>query len=264
MDRHFFEQKKKQRTKRKQEYASNNKKGAKRKITKDDIGKPENFQHVGHIGWDPQGGFDVNNVQMDDNWKKLFSLVGVTDVENQTKETLDFIYDFVEKRGGIENVTREIEMEKAGWPSSTIFSTSSTSCSILEVNQEDHAPPPPPSRGAPPPPPARMGGAPPPPPPSRGGPPPPPPSRGGLPPPPPMSRATSSSTIWDASATCPTPSSTSWWNAPTPSTHGKRWTLLLHLLLASSGIGRGALLGQIQQGASLKKVTPSERKPRQL
>ena len=36
---------------------------------------------------------------MDDNWKKLFDLVGVTDVQNQTKETMDFIYDFVEKRG---------------------------------------------------------------------------------------------------------------------------------------------------------------------
>ena len=49
---------------------------------------------------------------MDDNWKKLFDLVGVTDVQKQTKETMEFIYDFVEKRGGIENVTREIEMEK--------------------------------------------------------------------------------------------------------------------------------------------------------
>ena len=53
---------------------------------------------------------------MDDNWKKLFDLVGVTDVQNQTKETMEFIYDFVEKRGGIENVTREIEMERKCGP----------------------------------------------------------------------------------------------------------------------------------------------------
>ena len=53
---------------------------------------------------------------MDDNWKKLFELVGVTDEEKQTKETMEFIYDFVEKRGGIENVTREIEREKKGGP----------------------------------------------------------------------------------------------------------------------------------------------------
>lgn len=53
---------------------------------------------------------------MDDNWKKLFDLVGVTDEQKQTKETMEFIYDFVEKRGGIENVTREIEMERKGGP----------------------------------------------------------------------------------------------------------------------------------------------------
>ena len=53
---------------------------------------------------------------MDDNWKKLFHLVGVTEDQMQTKETMDFIYDFVEKRGGIENVTREIELERTGGP----------------------------------------------------------------------------------------------------------------------------------------------------
>ena len=60
--------------------------------------------------------WQIDDVQMDDNWKKMFELVGVTDVQNQTKETMDFIYDFVEKRGGIENVTREIEMESKGGP----------------------------------------------------------------------------------------------------------------------------------------------------
>jgi len=58
----------------------------------------------------------VNNVEMDGNWKKLLDLVGVTEDQMQKKETMDFIYDFVEKRGGIENVTREIELEKQGGP----------------------------------------------------------------------------------------------------------------------------------------------------
>ena len=58
----------------------------------------------------------IDNVEMDGNWKKLFELVGVTDAEKQTKETMEFIYDFVEKRGGIENVTREIEMERKAAP----------------------------------------------------------------------------------------------------------------------------------------------------
>ena len=55
---------------------------------------------------------------MDDNWKKLLDLASVTDEQKQTKETMEFIYDFVEKRGGIEKVTREIEMERKGGPPS--------------------------------------------------------------------------------------------------------------------------------------------------
>ena len=47
---------------------------------------------------------------MDDNWKKLFDFVGVNHL--LTKENKEFIYDFVEKRGGIESVIREIEEEK--------------------------------------------------------------------------------------------------------------------------------------------------------
>ena len=53
---------------------------------------------------------------MDDKWKELFSLVGVTAEQIQKKEIRDFIYDFVEKRGGIDNVRREIEKEKATKP----------------------------------------------------------------------------------------------------------------------------------------------------
>ncbi|XP_068707153.1 uncharacterized protein [Montipora foliosa] len=59
---------------------------------------------------------EIDNFQMDDNWKKLLDLAGVTDEQKQSKETMEFIYDFVEKKGGIENVTREIEMEKKGGP----------------------------------------------------------------------------------------------------------------------------------------------------
>nr|CAD7571384.1 unnamed protein product [Timema californicum] len=37
-------------------------KDSKRKLTKADIGLPQDFRHVTHIGWDPNRGFDVNNV----------------------------------------------------------------------------------------------------------------------------------------------------------------------------------------------------------
>lgn len=48
---------------------------------------------------------------MDENWKKLFSIIGVTEGQMKEKKTRDFIYDFVQKRGGIEAVTKEIEQE---------------------------------------------------------------------------------------------------------------------------------------------------------
>ena len=34
----------------------------------------------------------------------------------QEKETMDFIYDFVEKRGGVENFVRELELQRTGGP----------------------------------------------------------------------------------------------------------------------------------------------------
>ena len=51
-------------------------------------------------------------MEMDENWKKLLNLVGVTDDQMQGRETRLFIYDLVKKRGGIETVMQEIELER--------------------------------------------------------------------------------------------------------------------------------------------------------
>uniref|UniRef100_A0A8C5N4P5 Neural Wiskott-Aldrich syndrome protein n=1 Tax=Leptobrachium leishanense TaxID=445787 RepID=A0A8C5N4P5_9ANUR len=133
----------------------------KKRLTKADIGTPSNFQHIGHVGWDPNTGFDVNN--LDPELKKLFDLCGISEAQLKDKETSKVIYDFIEKTGGVEAVKNELRRQAP--------------------------PPPPPSRGGPPAPPYSSG--PPPPPPYSSGPPPPlPPSRGrGAPPPPPPSRA---------------------------------------------------------------------------
>ncbi|KAM4676904.1 actin nucleation-promoting factor WASL [Discoglossus pictus] len=144
-------------------YNKEKKKGKpkKKKLTKADIGTPSNFQHIGHVGWDPNTGFDVNN--LDPELKKLFDLCGISEAQLKDKETSKVIYDFIEKTGGVEAVKNELRRQ---------------------------APPPPPSRGGPPLPPPHSSGPPPPPPPARGrGAPPPPPSRvpmGAPPPPPPF------------------------------------------------------------------------------
>uniref|UniRef100_A0A3P8VLZ3 WASP like actin nucleation promoting factor b n=1 Tax=Cynoglossus semilaevis TaxID=244447 RepID=A0A3P8VLZ3_CYNSE len=140
-------------------------KGKKKRLTKADIGTPSNFQHIGHVGWDPNTGFDLNN--LDPELKQLFDICGISEAQLKDKETSKVIYDFIEKKGGVEAVKNELRRQ---------------------------APPPPPSRGGPPPPPPHHSSAPPPPPPparGRGAPPPPPPSRAPvstLPPPPPPSR----------------------------------------------------------------------------
>ncbi|XP_046907228.1 WASP like actin nucleation promoting factor b isoform X2 [Hypomesus transpacificus] len=138
----------------------------KKRQTKADIGTPSNFQHIGHVGWDPNIGFDLNN--LDPELKNLFDMCGISEAQLKDKETSKVIYDFIEKKGGVEAVKNELRRQ---------------------------APPPPPSRyGAPPPSPHH--GSAPPPPPSRGGPlphhhgsapPPPPPAWGrrAHPPPPP-------------------------------------------------------------------------------
>ncbi|KAM8891067.1 WASP like actin nucleation promoting factor a isoform 2-T2 [Spinachia spinachia] len=134
----------------------------KKKLTKADIGTPSNFQHIGHVGWDPDTGFDLNN--LDPELKNLFDMCGISEAQLKDRETSKVIYDFIEKKGGVEAVKNELRRQ---------------------------APPPPPSRGGPPPPPPHNSAAPPlPPPPFRGGrgaPPPPPPSRAptSAPPPPP-------------------------------------------------------------------------------
>jgi Wiskott-Aldrich syndrome protein len=65
----------------------------KQRLKKEDIGMPTNFQHISHVGWDPNRGFDLENV--DPNLKKFFQKAGVDEKALQDKDTRDFIYDFI-------------------------------------------------------------------------------------------------------------------------------------------------------------------------
>ncbi|XP_062373939.1 WASP like actin nucleation promoting factor b isoform X2 [Sardina pilchardus] len=160
-------------------------KGKRKKLTKADIGTPSNFQHIGHVGWDPNTGFDLNN--LDPELKNLFDMCGISEAQLKDKETSKVIYDFIEKKGGVEAVKNELRRQAPPPPPSR----GGAPPPPPPPHHSGGPPPPPPARGrgAPPPPPSRApSSAPPPPPPSRPGmnapPPPPPPSRGPLPPPP--------------------------------------------------------------------------------
>ncbi|XP_077399873.1 actin nucleation-promoting factor WASL-like isoform X3 [Vanacampus margaritifer] len=240
--------------------------GKKKRLTKADIGTPSNFQHIGHVGWDPNTGFDVNN--LDPELKNLFDMCGISEAQLKDKETSKVIYDFIEKKGGVEAVKNELRRQ---------------------------APPPPPSRGGPPPPPPHHGSAPPPPPPARGRgappppppsrapvsappppppsrpgmtapPPPPPPSRGFLPPPPPPAHASApgppppppppTSSIPSLGGGPPPPPPPP--PGPPPPSFEANGAMDGSLPLAG---GKSALLSQIREGANLKRVEQKERPP---
>ncbi|KAI3366787.1 hypothetical protein L3Q82_009447, partial [Scortum barcoo] len=243
-----------------------NKGGKKKRLTKADIGTPSNFQHIGHVGWDPNTGFDLNN--LDPELKNLFDMCGISEAQLKDKETSKVIYDFIEKKGGVEAVKNELRRQ---------------------------APPPPPSRGGPPPPPPHHSSAPPPSPcpgdevpatsspsrapssmpllpPSRPGmsaPPPPPPSRGSLPPPPPPAHASipvappppppppSSSIPSSGGAPPPPPPPPPPPGPPPPAPPPPTEANGGDGGLASSG--KSALLSQIREGTQLKKVEQKDR-----
>ncbi|XP_065570190.1 actin nucleation-promoting factor WASL-like [Artemia franciscana] len=116
-------------------------KGKPRKLRKEDIGAPMNFQHVQHVGWDANRGFALENV--DEQLKPFFNLAGITEDQLADSETRNFIYDFISQRGGVEAAMRE-----ASKPAPPPVPTRGPA--TPQVNRS--APPPPARQQAPPPP----------------------------------------------------------------------------------------------------------------
>ncbi|XP_014898306.1 neural Wiskott-Aldrich syndrome protein isoform X1 [Poecilia latipinna] len=238
----------------------------KKRLTKADIGTPSNFQHVNHIGWNPNTGFDMNN--LDPELKNLFDLAGISEAQLKDKETSKAIYDFIEKNGGVEAVKNEVRRQGPPRWSAPPPPPPRGGPPPPPPPQHGSAPPPPPPsrvvRGAPPPPPHSRPpvSAPPPPPPSRPGmsaPPPPPPSRGALPPPP----APAHASLPVAPPPPPLPPAAASNGAPPPPpppppppAPGPPPPPSME---ANGGDGKSALLSQIREGAQLKKVEQKER-----
>uniref|UniRef100_A0A8C1KWZ1 WASP like actin nucleation promoting factor a n=1 Tax=Cyprinus carpio TaxID=7962 RepID=A0A8C1KWZ1_CYPCA len=209
-------------------------KGKRKKLTKADIGTPSNFQHIGHVGWDPNTGFDLNN--LDPELKNLFDMCGISEAQLKDKETSKVIYDFIEKKGGVEAVKNELRRQGETDRCQTLCDLKSC------LNQQKYAPPPPP--------PSRPSmGAPPPPPPSRGHPPPPPPAPASMPPPPPPPPPSGGAAPPPPPPPPPPPGP-----PPPPDMDGG------HSESTPSPIGgKSALLEQIREGAQLKKVEQNNR-----
>ncbi|KAL6474351.1 hypothetical protein MHYP_G00179120 [Metynnis hypsauchen] len=240
-------------------------KGKRKKLTKADIGTPSNFQHIGHVGWDPNTGFDLNN--LDPELKNLFDMCGISEAQLKDKETSKVIYDFIEKKGGVEAVKNELRRQapppppsRGGPPPPPPPHTSGPPPPPPPARGRGAPPPPPPSRAPtsapPPPPPSRQGmGAPPPPPPSRGHPPPPPPAHASMPPqapqshPPPPPPPPSGGSAPPPPPPPPPPPGP----PPPPDVDGSVESM------PSPVGGKSALLDQIREGTQLRKVEQNNR-----
>uniref|UniRef100_A0A671T4X0 Neural Wiskott-Aldrich syndrome protein-like n=1 Tax=Sinocyclocheilus anshuiensis TaxID=1608454 RepID=A0A671T4X0_9TELE len=126
-------------------------KSKKKKISKSEIGTPSNFRHVGHVGWDPNTGFDLNN--LDPELKNLFDMCGISEAQLKDKETSKDIYEFIEKRGGVEAVKNELRRQGESKSLRTIIGYCGRFLSpfCMSLNPPPSAPPPPPPPGPPPP-----------------------------------------------------------------------------------------------------------------
>ena len=232
-----------------------------KKLKKEDIGMPTNFQHISHVGWDPNHGFDLENV--DPNLKKFFQKAGVDEKTLQDKDTREFIYDFIDKHGGVEAALREVNNSPDILaPPPPPRSAAVQQPSVVSRPTPTHAPPPPPpvsnlsrsssmvTRTPPPPPPPSVQNIPAPPPP------PPPAPNAGAPPPPPMPSS-------NAPAAPPAPPSL-------PPVNDSRSNLMEEIRRGGGTLrhvspekgarpsfdNRDDLMDQIRSGVTLKKVDP--------
>ncbi|XP_017550529.1 uncharacterized protein LOC108425948 [Pygocentrus nattereri] len=73
------------------------------------VGAPRTRRHSSFAFWDLNTGFDLNN--LDPELKMFFDMSGIREAELKDKEMSKLIYDFIEKRGGLEAVKNEFRTE---------------------------------------------------------------------------------------------------------------------------------------------------------
>lgn len=107
----------------------------KKRLSKENISAPTDFRHV---GWSSHSG---TGQMLDPEMKKLLEQIGIGDQSQVDQETMDFIYDFVDKHGGLNAVQENLSKRKP----------SAAQAKPTGVQQSIVVPPsPPPSRKAPP------------------------------------------------------------------------------------------------------------------
>ncbi|KAG0280481.1 hypothetical protein BGZ95_009968 [Linnemannia exigua] len=122
------------------------------KLDKSRIGMPSDFRHVGHIGWDPDVGFEAQNI--DPAWRTLFDQLDTFGVSRQQiNENAVFITTFVNAHGGL-------AQKQPNGANSNNNRNGNNGDSLSDLSRIDSPPPllgraqsPPPPKKRPPPPP---------------------------------------------------------------------------------------------------------------
>lgn len=60
-----------------------------------EIGAPTNVQHTQHIGFDPEKGFEIQNIP--DEWKTLFKGAGIKPSHLKDRETAQAVFDTIRR-----------------------------------------------------------------------------------------------------------------------------------------------------------------------
>ncbi|ROT69450.1 putative neural Wiskott-Aldrich syndrome protein-like isoform X1 [Penaeus vannamei] len=95
--------------KEKRKFLNRKGKDKKKNLRKHMIGEPTNFLHVSHAGFDRDHNFSQFNVDkmVDDELKDFFRAVGLKRQQMEDPATRQFVYDFINKAGGLEEAKRE-------------------------------------------------------------------------------------------------------------------------------------------------------------
>lgn len=87
--------------------SSNSKNKNKSKLNKFDIGPPNDFRHLVHVGWDANKGFDMTGNENDEVLSQFFQKAGVSTTQLEDQTTREFIYEFIQSNNVLETVKQE-------------------------------------------------------------------------------------------------------------------------------------------------------------
>ncbi|KFD60806.1 hypothetical protein M514_27026, partial [Trichuris suis] len=80
----------------------------KKRITKEEIGEPTNFEHRVHVGWDPETGY-AGHAVTDENEPDIQAILRMVNLPTDFKEDKKAVYSVINQFGGVEAVMRDLE-----------------------------------------------------------------------------------------------------------------------------------------------------------